>query len=960
MRKLLIIFFWFIGLILNATTYYVAPTGSDAAAGTLVAPWATFQKAIETAEAGDTVYFRGGTFSPTTYHGGSDIFQWTPEKTPHVGHTGTAGARIVFINYPNEVPIIDFSGVTPVTNYNIGLYMESVQYVSFYGLTFQNIQHVDVAGPNVNTIEAIACANLHWEKCRFLNNGGAGYRSFSAMGDLESTYGITITEDTTRIIDCDAFSNINWDGNHADGWKMDQDAGAYFYFYGNRSFFNSDDGFDISGSALRVFVNNWAFGNGNFDQGNGNGFKTAAPRDSVAFSSLIYVNNLSAYNHCLYDPSGGFGFDIVDYAPSAYRGNARFYNNTAYKNDRGFAEFTNAALHYRNDVYRNNIAYASTYQEAPPAPSNVMILEYPYPESHNTWDRVTGGYSFVETDTVTVTDADFVLTDSTTAIAQLMAARNSDGSLPTITFMTLASTSDLINAGTTYGYSEIEDVPGVPAISLSPDIGYAEYAVSGYSINNPYNGVNFSNGKRSALHMHTKESDGDQTVSERIIGDSPPGNVIGFADSTYSILSITDHDSYELDPFLGQFSGVGSTWPWSRYTGLTGLSATTTNIWAVDTSSIYYAGLGSGILAVRGNELTACQQTTGANGLYTHINSYFSSLGYATCPVDNFIGYLDDIKDKEGMAVFNHPGRHTAPASFYNNLFDLYPGVAVGIEIYNAGDYRPIQDPRILWDSINAMRSADSLIWGFSNPDIHQSAYTNDEWKDYNIHFMDDFAESSLRTNMLNGAFTAHWAGALFDDFVEPDQSPTATPRLTGVSIVGDSLIVLTATGCDTIRWIDNTHAEISQNDTLNVSALTTNFVRAELHNTAGGVTYTQPFGISNLSGNTAPLISTVSVNAVNILKGIAVGNVTSDGGVTITDRGICWNTSTNPTTSNSHTHTTGTTGSYTLDIIGLSSNTTYYVRSFATNSEGTSYGANESFTTPVFSGIGKSKYIVR
>jgi hypothetical protein len=117
------------------------------------------------------------------------------------------------------------------------------------------------------------------------------------------------------------------------------------------------------------------------------------------------------------------------------------------------------------------------------------------------------------------------------------------------------------------------------------------------------------------------------------------------------------------------------------------------------------------------------------------------------------------------------------------------------------------------------------------------------------------------------------------------------------------------------------------------------------------------------LSNQTSPTLATVSTSlptANNIIKGSSGGNASADGGATITDRGICWNTSTNPTISNSHAHTTGTTGSYTLDITGLSSNTIYYVRSFATNSEGTSYGANESFTTPVFSGVGKSKYIVR
>jgi hypothetical protein len=75
-------------------------------------------------------------------------------------------------------------------------------------------------------------------------------------------------------------------------------------------------------------------------------------------------------------------------------------------------------------------------------------------------------------------------------------------------------------------------------------------------------------------------------------------------------------------------------------------------------------------------------------------------------------------------------------------------------------------------------------------------------------------------------------------------------------------------------------------------------------------------------------------------------GNVTADGGADITARGICWSTSQTPTISGNHT-TDGTgTGSFTSTMTGLTPNTTYYVRAYATNSEGTAYGEVVSFTT--------------
>jgi len=80
-------------------------------------------------------------------------------------------------------------------------------------------------------------------------------------------------------------------------------------------------------------------------------------------------------------------------------------------------------------------------------------------------------------------------------------------------------------------------------------------------------------------------------------------------------------------------------------------------------------------------------------------------------------------------------------------------------------------------------------------------------------------------------------------------------------------------------------------------------------------------------------------------------GNITSDGGAAVTARGVCWATTSTPTTANSKT-TDGTgTGSFTSSLTNLSANTTYYVRAYATNSAGTAYGSQVSFITKLISG---------
>lgn len=96
----------------------------------------------------------------------------------------------------------------------------------------------------------------------------------------------------------------------------------------------------------------------------------------------------------------------------------------------------------------------------------------------------------------------------------------------------------------------------------------------------------------------------------------------------------------------------------------------------------------------------------------------------------------------------------------------------------------------------------------------------------------------------------------------------------------------------------------------------------------------------------TAPTVTTYNVTDITQTTATAGGNVTNDGGGTVTERGICWNTSHNPTTSDSHASNGTGTGTYTVNMTGLSANTTYYVRAYAINSVFTAYGDEVEFTT--------------
>lgn len=104
---------------------------------------------------------------------------------------------------------------------------------------------------------------------------------------------------------------------------------------------------------------------------------------------------------------------------------------------------------------------------------------------------------------------------------------------------------------------------------------------------------------------------------------------------------------------------------------------------------------------------------------------------------------------------------------------------------------------------------------------------------------------------------------------------------------------------------------------------------------------------VRNSGGNALlATLTTISVSAVAPTTAVSGGTISSDGGATITARGVCWATITNPVVTGNHT-TDGTgVGTFTSNITGLIASTTYYVRAYATNSSGTAYGNEISFTT--------------
>ena len=184
-----------------------------------------------------------------------------------------------------------------------------------------------------------------------------------------------------------------------------------------------------------------------------------------------------------------------------------------------------------------------------------------------------------------------------------------------------------------------------------------------------------------------------------------------------------------------------------------------------------------------------------------------------------------------------------------------------------------------------------------------------------------------------------------------------ATTATCGGNVTSDGNSTVTARG---VCWSTSPNPTINDNKTTdgsgtgsytsnltNLSDNTTYYVRAYATNEKG-----TSYGEEKSFATLKKVLPTVTTNAVTNIKATTAtcgGYVSSDGNSTVTSRGICWSTSQNPTINDNKTTDGSGTGSYTSNISNLTPNTTYYVRAYATNEKGTSYGEEKSFTTLEF-----------
>ena len=147
-----------------------------------------------------------------------------------------------------------------------------------------------------------------------------------------------------------------------------------------------------------------------------------------------------------------------------------------------------------------------------------------------------------------------------------------------------------------------------------------------------------------------------------------------------------------------------------------------------------------------------------------------------------------------------------------------------------------------------------------------------------------------------------------------------------------------------TTHTTDGTGTGVFMSGMNGLTASTTYYVRAYAVNSAG-IAYGNEINFTTSTITTLATVSTNTASSITANSATCGGNVLTDGGNPVTARGVCWGTTTGPLVSGSHTTDGSGIGAFNSSIAGLTVNTVYYVRAYATNALGTAYGNEVSFT---------------
>src|SRR5450759_1846421 len=262
--------------------------------------------------------------------------------------------------------------------------------------------------------------------------------------------------------------------------------------------------------------------------------------------------------------------------------------------------------------------------------------------------------------------------------------------------------------------------------------------------------------------------------------------------------------------------------------------------------------------------------------------------------------------------------------------------------------------------------TARGICWGTTAKPVISGSHTSDNTGTGSFtSSLTDLTPNTdyhVRAYATNKAGTAYGADVTFTTtaIVVPTLTTTAVTAITlttaasGGTITADGGGAVTARGvcratttAPTITNTITTDGTGTGSFTSNLTGLlpaTKYYVRAYATNTTG-TAYGDELSFTTSSIAVATL-TTTAATSITLTTAVSGGSIASNGGAVITVSGICWSLIANPTTADSKTTNGTTTGTFTSNLTGLSAGTIYHVRAYATNSAGTAYGNDISFTT--------------
>lgn len=284
---------------------------------------------------------------------------------------------------------------------------------------------------------------------------------------------------------------------------------------------------------------------------------------------------------------------------------------------------------------------------------------------------------------------------------------------------------------------------------------------------------------------------------------------------------------------------------------------------------------------------------------------------------------------------------------------------------YTVTDSSALSGGEVLTDGGDSI-TARGVVWGISTNPVLDSLYTIDSLGlgtfGSLIDSLSPVTTYYVRAYATNGVGTAYGEEYSFTTPAAlPSVVTSAYSSLTDSSVVSGGTVSFDggaavtarglAWGLSPVPTIDSMSASSGSGEgsfVIDISGLdpeTKYYTRAWATN-AMGTAYAEPISFVTPAG--LPRVSTLSVSSVTDSSAVSGGNVTDDRGADITARGIVWSTSPNPTLTSGLTSNGTGTGLYSSSLSGLSPGTKYYIRAYATNAVGTTYGNQVSFTTPI------------